>query len=612
MTARKVLLGIGALIVVVGVFVIYEVREVGLDHTGVPLDAPTGEPIVRSAPADWATEQAERQATKAAFLQDKAEAFDWFARFPFSQVDGIPLIILKLLPTVAPHLWEGGDDFLSNVGLFADARFDNKMLPTGVGFSGLSRAGSNDNIDYTSFTCAACHIGRVDTGNGQLEPIIGGINSEFNINLFFLKLHQTIEHLYAGEEDASKQAEQVRVAFLSALDQAIKTSDTFFYEDFSWNGLQFDADYEADQIRLFRANGSEHIDDFIHYTESFVTAFSAYLDKTYSGFQQQMLEGFPGMADATGVSAAHGYEQLVNEGASLLASFELPTSPGLTDYMPIWEQATRTAQWDETQKQLINGGGQYNGNIPIPIYRNLAASLTMGLTDTDLRVAAFTAELLDDLPAKAYPFDIDESLAKKGEEHFKNHCAACHQPHNGKVYDEMGTSMGRAGVINTVLMLGAREQYAALCSPTTEIEMQGKMVKPCETFDGVALEGRDEAVMRPLEDQRGYNATALRGVWSTAPYLHNGSVPTMHHLLMPATRPTTFTKGRLDYDTKHLGYVWAASEDGKGYVFDTTAFSSLSNSGHDTDLEVNGKTHRLDWSGHESEALELIEYLKTL
>jgi hypothetical protein len=235
MTARKVLLGIGALIVVVAVFVIYEVREVGLDHTGVPLDAPTGEPVVRSAPTDWATEQAERQATKAAFLQDKAEAFDWFARFPFSQVDGIPLIILKLLPTVAPHLWEGGDDFLSNVGLFADARFDNKMLPTGVGFSGLSRAGSNDNIDYTSFTCAACHIGRVDTGNGQLEPIIGGINSEFNINLFFLKLHQTIEHLYAGEEDASKQAEQVRVAFLSALDQAIKTSDTFFYEDFSWN-----------------------------------------------------------------------------------------------------------------------------------------------------------------------------------------------------------------------------------------------------------------------------------------------------------------------------------------------------------------------------------------
>lgn len=118
--------------------------------------------------------------------------------------------------------------------------------------------------------------------------------------------------------------------------------------------------------------------------------------------------------------------------------------------------------------------------------------------------------------------------------------------------------------------------------------------------------------MRPLEDQRGYNATALRGVWSTAPYLHNGSVPTMHHLLMPATRPTAFTKGRLDYDTKRLGYVWTASEDGKGYIFDTTAFSSLSNSGHDTDIEVNGKTHRLDWSGHEPEALELIEYLKTL
>ena len=159
MTARKVLLGIGALIVVVGVFVIYEVREVGLDHTGVPLGAPAGEPVVRSAPADWPSEQAKRQAAKAKFLQDKADAFDWFARFPFSEVDGIPLIVLKLLPAVAPHLWEDGDDFLSGVGLFADARFDNKLLPTGVGFSGLSRAGTNDNIDYTSFTCAACHIG---------------------------------------------------------------------------------------------------------------------------------------------------------------------------------------------------------------------------------------------------------------------------------------------------------------------------------------------------------------------------------------------------------------------------------------------------------------------
>ena len=612
MTARKVLLGIGTLAVLGVVFVFYEVREVGLDHTGVPLDAPTGAPVVRSAPADWASEQAKRQAAKAVFLQDKADAFDWFARFPFSEVDGIPLIILKLLPTVAPHLWEDGDDFLSGVGLFADARFDNKLLPTGVGFSGLSRAGTNDNIDYTSFTCAACHIGRVDTGDGQLAPIVGGINSEFNINLFFLKLHQTIEHLYAGEADAAKQAEQVRVAFLSALDQAVKTSDTFFYENFSWNGLQFDAAYEAEQIRLFKADAAEHIDDFVHYTEGFVTAFSAYLDKTYSGFQQQMLEGFPGMADATGVSAAHGYEQLIGEGESLLASVELPTSPGLTDYMPIWEQATRTAQWDETQKQLINGGGQYNGNIPIPIFRNLAASLTMGLTDTDLRVAAFTADLLGDLPAETYPFDIDESLAKQGEVHFKNHCATCHQPNNGKVYDEMGTSMGRAGVINTILMLGAREQYTTLCSPTTEIEMRGKRVKPCATFDGVALDGRDEAIMRPLEDQRGYNATALRGVWSTAPYLHNGSVPTMHHLLMPSTRPDVFTKGRLDYDTKHLGYVWEASKDGKGFVFDTTAFSSLSNSGHDTDIEINGKTHRLDWSGHESEALELIEYLKTL
>lgn len=612
MSARKVLLGLGSLVIAAAIFVVYEIRELGVDHTGVALDAPSGEPAFQAAPADWVTEHGQRVADKDTFLEEKAVAFDWFARFPFSQVDGISLIMLKLLPEVAPDLWQGGDDFLSDIGLFADARFDNKMLPTGMGFSGLSKDSNTPQIDYTSVTCAACHIGRVDTGNGKLEPIIGGINSEFNINLFFLKLHQTILRLHGDEQNADARAKKLRAVFLDALDRATATSDTFFYENFSWNNRDFGPDYEARQIALFKANSAEHIDYFVTYVEGFVSAFSTYLDKTYDGFQQEMLAGFPGMADATGVSAAHGYQRLVGTSQSFIKNFELPDSPGLTDYMPIWEQETRIAKWDDSKKQLINGGGQYNGNIPIPIYRNLAASLTMGLKDTDIRVAAFTAELLDGLPAKPYPFNVDETLAKKGESHFKNHCASCHQPHNGKVYTEMGTSMGRAGVINTILMLGAREQYAGLCSPTTEIEMQGKLVRPCETFDGVSLVGRSDAIMRPLEDQRGYNATALRGVWATAPYLHNGSVPTMQHLLMPDTRPAAFVKSRLDYDTVKLGYVWESSPDGKGYTFDTTAFTSLSNSGHDTDIDIDGRRHRLNWSDYRTEAMELIEYMKTL
>src|SRR5439155_24742141 len=44
-----------------------------------------------------------------------------------------------------------------------------------------------------------------------------------------------------------------------------------------------------------------------------------------------------------------------------------------------------------------------------------------------------------------------------------------------------------------------------------------------------------------LVKSRGYAATPLTGVWANFPYLHNGSVPTLHHLLGPVSeRPTIF------------------------------------------------------------------------
>ncbi|MDZ7685472.1 MAG: cytochrome C [Gammaproteobacteria bacterium] len=613
MNLKVIVAGIGILILAAGGYVYYRIDSAGKDHTGVPLEAPKGEPVVQPAPADWTSEQKSRQQAKAAFIEKERVAFDWFARFPFSEVDGVPLIVLKLLPKVAPTIWEGGDSFLAEVGLFRDSRYDSRLLPTGVGFSGIGRDDPGSNIDYTSFTCAACHIGRVRMDDGSIRTIVGGIDTEFNINLFFVKLHETLEQIYGDVEDPQVRVELVTDAFIIALDEAVASSPNYFYEDFSWNGRDFDAAYEAQQVELFREDAQKYVGDFIAYTEGFVEAFTVYLDKTYDGFQSEMLAGLPGMADATGVSASHGYETFeASAETRILAKSVLPDSPGITDFMPIWEQDLRTAEWDPTKQQLINGGGQYNGNIPIPIYRNLAASLTMGLKDTDVRVAAFNAELLGGLPATPYPFDVDEALAKEGEALFERHCAACHQPNNGRVYDELGTSMGRAGVINTLLMLGARQEYTGICSPQTTVEMYGKKVTPCAEFDGVSLKNREHVVMRPLDDQRGYNATPLKGVWAMAPYLHNGSVPTIYHLLMPETRPDHFTKSRLDYDQEKLGYAWQPGSTGEGYSFDTTAFSALRHTGHDTDVTLDGTTYRLDWSEHPDEAMAVVEYMKTL
>jgi len=58
-----------------------------------------------------------------------------------------------------------------------------------------------------------------------------------------------------------------------------------------------------------------------------------------------------------------------------------------------------------------------------------------------------------------------------------------------------------------------------------------------------------------------YRARPLNGVWATAPYLHNGSVPSLYWMLTPAAeRPTQFCIGSRDFDPQQVGYRAVAGE----------------------------------------------------
>ena len=58
-----------------------------------------------------------------------------------------------------------------------------------------------------------------------------------------------------------------------------------------------------------------------------------------------------------------------------------------------------------------------------------------------------------------------------------------------------------------------------------------------------------------------YRARPLNGVWATAPYLHNGSVPSLYWMLMPAAeRPKQFCMGFRDFDPQQVGFHVAADE----------------------------------------------------
>lgn len=582
------------------------------------LEAPKSPAFVKTVPDNWSEYQQKKVDEKKQYIRNHQAAYDWFSDFAFSETDGVPYILLRLLPVVAPEIWGSEENFLDVVGLFNDERQAGYPMPRGIGISALARKDALSAIDYTSFTCAACHIGRVITDDGDVQYIDGGVNTEFNIVLYRVKVYQTLAKLFGSEVNTEKKHQLIISGFLNALEKAKNTSPTFFYKAYKNSWVNFDANYEARQISLFEQAAKQYITTFATRAEDEYHGYAALLNKNYKGFQTRSLAGFPGMADATGISTVNGYIDLKKgKFTKYFASLVLPTSPGMTDFMSVWEQDKRKAEWDDKHEQLINGGGQWNGNIPIPMYRNLAAQLTLGLNDNDIRVAAFGVELLDGLPASIYPFDVDIALAKKGQMLFTEHCAQCHQPHNGKVYTNLNVNLDRSYVVDWIIRKGGIDGFFKQCAPNTEVNMNGKVVRPCAEFDGVSLEGKKSLIMSPNSMHHGYNARPLSGIWAQAPYLHNGSVPTIYHLLVPSERPDSFVKSRLDYDKKLLGFQWqndniSSRLSANSYVFDTKSFSTFSNVGHDVDIQERDKRYKLDWSKDKEDVWALIEYLKTL
>jgi mono/diheme cytochrome c family protein len=113
--------------------------------------------------------------------------------------------------------------------------------------------------------------------------------------------------------------------------------------------------------------------------------------------------------------------------------------------------------------------------------------------------------------------------------------------------------------------------------------------------------------MTEKSDILGYKARPLTGIWATAPYLHNGSVPTLYDLLLPPhERPTSFWLGSREYDPEKVGYVTEQGAE-NSFEFNTrdaqgNPIPGNANTGHDY---ANG-------SLTSEERRSLVEYMKTL
>lgn len=180
--------------------------------------------------------------------------------------------------------------------------------------------------------------------------------------------------------------------------------------------------------------------------------------------------------------------------------------------------------------------------------------------------------------APRYPFPIDHALAEQGRRVFVAECAACHESdRTGTVVpiEEVGTSRDRVDTWNERAAREANRVVRAM---------------------GIERKGLVEA---PLT---GYVAAFLDGIWIKAPYLHNGSVPTLRDLLEPVgRRPVRFRRGYNVYDPDSVGFVTSGP--------DAERVGTL----HDVRLKGGGNEgHEYGAALAEEEKTALLEYLKTL
>ncbi|KAA0984354.1 di-heme-cytochrome C peroxidase [Pseudomonas sp. ANT_J28] len=482
-----------------------------------------------------------------------------------------------------------------------------------VGFARHQNPGSQD--EFLDITCAACHTGELRF-NGQAVRIDGGSAQHV--------LPSSVPTLRGG-------------SFGQALVASLTSTyyNPWKFERFARNVLGQDYDARHQQLRK----------DFKVSLDTFLKV--AWND-THRGLYPT--EEGPGRTDAFGRIANASFGDAISP-----ANYRVANAP--VDYPQLWDMWT--FDWV-----------QWNGSAQQPMARNIGEALGVGATlnffdangqplkgdarypsSVRLRDLHLIEQTLQRLKPPAWPEEllgaIDKTQAAKGRVLFTENCAGCHVPRSvqsdGRWVQHLkmlpvefiGTDPGAANNI-----ADHRFDLTALKWDPAELAQLDVQLQPTptESLDlsklssakGLAYvtafvgnrayrEANIPTAERPdmdgfslpigVRELRAYKARPLAGVWATAPFLHNGSVPSIYQLLSPQDeRATTFYKGTFEYDPSHLGYRTEAFTN--GFLFDTR-ITGNHNSGHEfrAGKRGNGVIGRLL---QPEERWALLEYLKVL
>ena len=257
--------------------------------------------------------------------------------------------------------------------------------------------------------------------------------------------------------------------------------------------------------------------------------------------------------------------------------YEITHDPICSDVPPWWNVKKKHALY-----YTALGRGDFT--------KGLMQVMVVGMTDTaqartihdnfkDVLAWIYTLE------PPVYPGPVDREMAKKGERIFNKTCAGCHGSYGEKeTYPNLVVDLAKVKTDSL---------YASAFIGEHDELQEWFNASWFSQSSGVAYSASNP----------GYIAPPLDGIWATAPYLHNGSVPTLDALLHSPSRPTywrrSFDSSDYDYDKVGWQYENLSSATDK-QTYDTT-IPGYTNVGHYFGDKLT-----------DEERAAVIEYLKTL
>lgn len=440
------------------------------------------------------------------------------------RASGFPYWIFQAMPRVCAH-YLPGESYRSLGFVFDDKKDDRKDLP--IGMSKRRHLG----LDRTFLNCAVCHTGTVrDSPQAERRIYLGMPANTFDLGSF------------------------QKFLFDCARDS------------------KFSTEYVVPEIdHLMREKGQRLglLDRYVVYPIAIAIMRDRLL--MLRGRMEPLLEQTawgPGRVDTFNPN-----KTLFNFPLAELPERE-KNAP--SDFPSIWLQKPRQGM------QL-----HWDGNNVMAEERNKNAAFGTGTTPPTIDLAAIgrLEEWLLKKEPDAYPYGTDAAKVARGEKVYKKYCANCH----GASGRDFGPPKGDTS--RECIKSGERDDdlYGPYVGKITRIEEIGTDPHRLDSFSydlavhlGTVYAGYPHRYCH-YRKTFGYANMPLDGVWLRAPYLHNGSVPTLRDLLKPvAQRPKAFYRGYDVFDPINVGFVSnVAEEKGRRYFLYDTTKPGNSNKGHD-------------------------------